>query len=48
MKDLPGLLVAETFGATGPEALFPILLPLALGSFTSEFLIEAPIFVCEE
>ena len=46
MKDLPGLLVAETFGATGPEALFPMLLPLALGfSLTSEFLIEAPIMV---
>ena len=49
-NDLPGLLVAETFGATGPDALFPMLLPLALGAFdslTSEFRNVALMFVCE-
>ena len=45
MKDLPGLLVAETFGATGPAALFPMLLPLALGGFTSEFRNDALMLV---
>ena len=34
MKDLPGLFVAETFGATGPVVLFPMLL-LALAAFDS-------------
>ena len=47
MKDLPGLFVAETFGATGPDALFPMLLPLALGGFTSEFRNEALMLVYE-
>ena len=50
MKDLPGLLVAETFGATGPDALFPMLLPLALGAFdslTSEFRNDALMLVYE-
>ena len=50
MKDLPGLFVAEIFGATGPAALFPMLLPLALGGFdslTSEFRKEALMLVYE-